>query len=278
MRHHEFLRLAFVRRRAAGSINARAVVRVRMPDWTTTYFAAPALDAWQRAQTREITLAEVAFLNQTLGLTDGSSRLLDVPCGEGRHAVELAKLGHWVTGVDIAPENRTRALARAAEAGATIEHVLGDMRALPTGAPFDGAYCWGNSFGYFPRAETQRFLAAVAGSLRAGARFILDTATVAESLLVELNRRSWTEVDDELTLLFECDYDARESRLDTTYISVLKDQVVDRRTAHHFVFTCGEIAGMLDAAGFETLGLLADLDGSEFELGSERLLVIAERR
>ena len=39
-----------------------------------------------------------------------------------------------------------------------------------------------------------------------------------------------------------------------------------------------EIVGMLDVAGFETLGLLADLDGSEYELGAERLLVIAERR
>ncbi len=44
------------------------------------------------------------------------------------------------------------------------------------------------------------------------------------------------------------------------------------------VFTSGEIVAMLDVAGFETLALLADLDGSEFELGAERLIVIAERR
>ncbi|HET6332301.1 MAG TPA: class I SAM-dependent methyltransferase [Polyangiales bacterium] len=252
-----------------------------IPNWTTTYFSAPALDAWQRAQTEEITLAEVAFLEQALLLAGAPKRLLDVPCGEARHAVELAKLGHRLTGIDIAPENQARALARATKAGVTIEHVVGDMRALPAepaGPAFDGAYCWGNSFGYFPRAETQRFAAAVAGCLRSGARFIIDTATAAESLLVELNQRSWIPVDDELTLLLECGYDARESRLDTTYISVRNDRVVDRRTAHHFVFTSGEIVGMLDAAGFETLGLLADLDGSEYELGSERLLVIAERR
>jgi hypothetical protein len=59
---------------------------------------------------------------------------------------------------------------------------------------------------------------------------------------------------------------------------LLNDRVVDRRTAHHYVFTSGEIVGMLDVAGFETLALLADLDGSEYELGAERLLVIAERR
>lgn len=251
-----------------------------MRDWTTTYFSTPALDAWQRAQTEEITVAEATFLNEVLLATDGAKRLLDVPCGEGRHAVELAKLGPQVTGIDISPENQTRALARASAAGVAVEHVLADMRtplSLSKGA-FDGAYCWGNSFGYFPRAEMQQFVASVAANLHTRGRFIIDTATAAESVLVELNRRSWIQVDDELTLLLECEYDTVESRLDTTYISVLNGRVVDRRTAHHFVFTSGEIVAMLDAAGFETLALLADLDGSEFELGAEQLIVIAERR
>jgi hypothetical protein len=119
---------------------------------------------------------------------------------------------------------------------------------------------------------------AVAQRLPTGARFVIDTATVSESILVELSRNSWTRVDDELTLLLECSYDVRESRLDTTYTSVLHDQVVDRRTAHHFVFSSGEIVDMLAAAGFETVELLEDLEGSEFTLGSERLIVVAERR
>jgi SAM-dependent methyltransferase len=249
-----------------------------MRDWTANYFSTPALDAWQRAQTEENTLAEATFLNEALLATDGAKRLLDVPCGEGRHAVELAKLGHQVTGIDISPENQTRARARAAAAGVAVEHVLGDMRTPPSKGTFDGAYCWGNSFGYFPRAEMQEFVASVATRLVAQGRFIIDTATAAESVLLELNRRSWIRVDDELTLLLECEYNALESRLDTTYVSVLNDRVVDRRTAHHFVFTSGEIVAMLAAAGFETLALLADLDGSEFELGAERLIVIAERR
>jgi SAM-dependent methyltransferase len=249
-----------------------------MQDWTAEFFSQAALDAWQRAQPHETTLAEVAFLEQALSLDTGPKRLLDVPCGDARHAVELAKLGHLVTAVDSALDNETRARKRASDTQVAIDFVLGDMRALPARSAFDGAYCWGNSFGYFPRAETQRFAASVAQSLAKGARFVIDTATAAESLLVELNRRSWVRVDDELVLLLECEYDARESRLDTTYTSLLRDHLVDRRTAHHYVFTSGEIVGMLDAAGFATLALLADLDHTAFELGSERLLLIAERR
>jgi SAM-dependent methyltransferase len=249
-----------------------------MPDWTLDFFSQPALDAWQRAQTPEITEEEVAFLAHALELDAAPRRLLDVPCGDARHAVELAKLGHQLTAIDSAVENKVRARKRADDAGVTIEFVLGDMRAAPAGAPFDGAYCWGNSFGYFPREQTQRFAHAVAESLAPGARFVIDTATSAETLFVELPKRSWVRVDESLLLMLECVYNARESRLDTTYTSVLHDQVVDTRVAHHYVFTSGDIVNMLATAGFDTLELYDDLDGTPFELGSERLLVIAERR
>lgn len=249
-----------------------------MQDWTKDFFSAVALDAWRRAHSTDITVAEVELLEQALELGDEPKRLLDVPCGDARHAIELAKLGHQITAIDRAPDNAARAQQHASAAGVTLDFVLGDMRELPERAPFEGAYCWGNSFGYFPRTETSLFTSSVAQRLATGARFVIDTATCAETLLVELERRSWVRVDDELVLLLECEYDARASRLDTTYTTVLRDQVVDRRTAHHFVFTSGEIVSMLESAGFHEIELFGDLDMSPFELGSERLLVVAKRK
>lgn len=246
-------------------------------DWFVDYFAAPALDAWQRAQTPELTHLEVAFLQRVLLPTDAPRRLLDVPCGDGRHAVAFAQRGHHVTGIDIAPDNAGRANARMAQAGTRFDFVLGDMHDLPAGEPFDGAYCWGNSFGYLPRAQSRAFVQAVAQRLAPGARFVIDTATSAESLLVELSQNSWIRVDEELTLLLTCDYDVRDSRLDTTYTSILRGRIVDTRTAHHFVFTSGEIVDMLEAAGLSLVDLVEDLDGGTFSLGSERLIAVAER-
>lgn len=248
-----------------------------MQDWTKDFFTQHAMDAWCRAQSPEITLDEVAFLEQALDLHVGSKRLLDLACGDGRHAIALATRGHQLTAIDRSSDNAAAVREQAAAAGVTLDVVHGDMRSLPALSQLDGAYCWGNSFGYFPYAEMSRFSAEIAHRLAPGARFVIDTATCAESLLVELERRSWVRVDEELVLLLECEYDTRVSRLDTTYTSVLRDQVVDRRTAHHYVFTSGEIVRMLAAAGLETLDLLGDLDGSPFEPGSERLLVVAQR-
>jgi SAM-dependent methyltransferase len=249
-----------------------------MKDWTQGFFEAPALDAWQRSRSERDTREEVAFVADALQLDATPRRLLDVPCGDGRHAVELAQRGHQVVGIDIAPDNARRAAARARAATATIEFVEGDMRTLSGRGVFDGVYCMGNSFGYFPRADTQRFIEGVASVLAAGGRFVLDTSTAAESILVELSRQSWIRVDDELTLLLECDYDPVESRLDTTYTSVLEGRVVDTRTSHHFIFTSGEIIDMLEAAGLRLVACASDLDGAPFELGCDRLLLTAERR
>jgi SAM-dependent methyltransferase len=247
-------------------------------DWTTDFFTPIALDAWQHSQSPEATLAEVEFLQRALKLGRQPRQLLDIPCGNGRHAVALAKLGHAVVGVDSALDNVQRAAQLSAAAGVTIDFQVADMRALPAGHNFDGAYCLGNSFGYFPRSETQAFLSALAEVLAPGARFVIDTAYAAESILLDLNRQSWVRVDDKLLLLLECEYDPRESRLDTTYTSLVDGCVTDRRVAHNYVFSCAEHVAMLEAAGFTTLDLLDDLSGSQFELGSERLLLVAERR
>ena len=48
------------------------------------------------------TRGEVDFIARELGLPAGA-RILDVGCGTGRHAVELARRGYRVTGVDLSP-------------------------------------------------------------------------------------------------------------------------------------------------------------------------------
>ena len=135
-------------------------------DWTVDFFTTAALDSWHRSRTFEETLAEVAFLQKALAPEAGSRRLLDVPCGAGRHAIELAKLGHKITGMDIAAENADRAREQCELAQVEFDFVVGDMRVLQAQALFDGAYCLDNSFGYFPRQKTQRFLADFAADSR----------------------------------------------------------------------------------------------------------------
>ena len=63
------------------------------------------------------------------------------------------------------------------------------MRQLPWRAEFDAALCAGNSFGYFDDEGNRAFLQAVAGALKPGGRFLLESGWVAESLFPNFTER-----------------------------------------------------------------------------------------
>ena len=108
-------------------------------NWHIDFFRGVALDMWRIAMSPEQTRAEADFLQKALRVS-APSHLLDVPCGNGRHSVELARRGHRVTGVDRSEEF----IAEARASGASLEATWleADMRQLPWRAEFDGAFCF----------------------------------------------------------------------------------------------------------------------------------------
>jgi 2-polyprenyl-3-methyl-5-hydroxy-6-metoxy-1,4-benzoquinol methylase len=99
------------------------------------------------------TSAEVDFILANLSLREGAS-ILDAGCGLGRHAIELAKRGYQVVGVDFVGSLIERANAAAAEAGvARAEFVKADCRMLDLGRQFDAALCLYDVVGSFPKDE-----------------------------------------------------------------------------------------------------------------------------
>jgi SAM-dependent methyltransferase len=83
------------------------------------------------------TVQEVDHIVAVLGLQPGM-RVLDVGCGPGRHAHELARRGVVVHGIDISSRFVELATAAAPD-GATFERM--DARALTFEAQFDAVIC-----------------------------------------------------------------------------------------------------------------------------------------
>jgi SAM-dependent methyltransferase len=86
------------------------------------------------------TLVEVDFLLEELSLPPGAS-ILDVGCGTGRHAIELARRGYAVTGLDLSLEMLARAAAGAEAAGVRVDWVRADATRFTMPKPFDAAIC-----------------------------------------------------------------------------------------------------------------------------------------
>lgn len=248
------------------------------PGWWSSFFEGPALELWRRAHSRDETRAQAGELERSLNLVAGE-RVLDVPCGNGRLALELAARGVRMSGLDGAAEFVDEARARAERQGLELELVRGDMRELPWQAEFEAVFCVGNSFGYFEDDGNRAFLGAVARALRPGGRFLLEYPLAAELVLARRAFRDW-RVLGERVLLSEASYDARRGRLDTTYTFAdlaRPGGALESRLASYQVYTAREVTGMLQAAGFGAVELVGSLGGEPFDDRAQELFFRARR-
>ena len=245
------------------------------PNWWENFFHGVALDFWRAAISDEQTRAETDFLEKQLQLPAGA-KVLDVPSGNGRLSIALAKRGFSLTAVDQATEFILEAQKISAQAGVAVDWKQHDMRDLPWTEEFAGAFCFGNSFGYLDDEGNAEFLRAVATTLRRGARFVLDNGAVAECLLPILQERRTLECGG-ITLDSETRYDHKQGRIFTNY-TFIRDGLSDTRPASQRVYTYREITDLLNQAGLEPVAAFSSLAEEPFKFGAQRLFLVAEKR
>src|SRR5436305_10957529 len=98
-------------------------------NWWQDFFHGVVVDMWLQAMPEAATRAEVDFIEKSL-LLPANGHVLDVPCGGGRHSIELAARGYSVTGVDISTDSLVYARKQTAAHGVTVDWHEQDMREL----------------------------------------------------------------------------------------------------------------------------------------------------
>jgi len=237
--------------------------------WYENFFYGIANELWDRCTSPELTRLEVDFLVETLQAKPGAA-LLDVPCGNGRHCRELASRGYQVTGLDISREY----IEAASKLEARVKWVCDDMRNLRAAGEFDGAFCFGNAFGYMEHAHTVEFLAAVSRALKPGGRFALQAAA-AEVVLPRFKEREWYEVGD-IIFAEVNEYSAARSCIETKF-TFIRDGRTEVRPGRQFIYTAAEVQRMIVGAGLQIIATYGGLDRKPFALGAEILYVIGEK-
>jgi 2-polyprenyl-3-methyl-5-hydroxy-6-metoxy-1,4-benzoquinol methylase len=242
-------------------------------NWYQTFFTDSVMRFWDAAVPQAMTEAEVAFVVRHAAVRP-PARILDVPCGSGRHALALAKAGFTVTGIDLAEAALERAAKAASAAGVTVRFMRSNMLELDVDEPGDALICMGNSIGYREPASTGQLLRKLASAVRVGGRLILDTSICAESLLPITPHRTLSFQGG--TYEQEIVYDSAQSIIKTR-AQLTIDGTRRELLYQHFVMTSGELTRALRSVGFGKHALYGSTDDAAFGPGSPRLLLVAVR-
>lgn len=218
--------------------------------------------------------AEVAFIEQALGLTEPSD-VLDLCCGPGRHSVRLAQRGHRVTGVDISAYNLEKAAEQAAEFGGEVTWREADMRETGlVSSSQDAVINIFTAFGYFDDEGNQRVLEEIARVLRPGGGFLIELIN-RDSLMRRFEPRSSGRRRDGRLGVEEREFDAVAGTITARWEVALDDG--ERISHSHTVrtYTLQELELRMALAGLAVEEAWGGLDGSALTMDSRRLLVLA---
>lgn len=243
--------------------------------WWRTYFD----DAFFRLHdglfAESASRAEVAAMRELLALPFGA-RVLDVPCGWGRHTELLAEAGCNAFGADLSWPLLRRAPVRPGPAGAP-RYAAADVRALPyRDASFDAVVNVFTSLGLFlDDAEDVRALREAWRVLRPGGRFLLESMHRDDVIAAYAERDRWELPDGT---------EVRVRRRFDPVTGISRERLRWRRgaeqgrKAHALRLRTGtEVATLLAAAGFEDVAWYGDWDGSAFRHDSAHLIAVARK-
>ncbi len=159
--------------RRGDSNRPRARRALRRP-WWEDLFGEDFTRAVPRLSEKQVS-REVDFIEESLGVAQGGV-VLDLGCGAGHHAVDLASRGYGVVGYDLSVYQLALAADVAQERSQKINFLHGDMREMAFEAMFDGVYCWNTSFGYFEEDKNLAVAERIFRALKPGGMFLLDVA------------------------------------------------------------------------------------------------------
>jgi 2-polyprenyl-3-methyl-5-hydroxy-6-metoxy-1,4-benzoquinol methylase len=220
--------------------------------------------------------AEIAFNKQL--------RILDIGCGTGRHAIELARRGYTVTGIDLSESLLKRAREKASEQNLTIDFQQQDARDLPFSDEFDLAIMLCE--GAFPLMETDEMnysiLANVSKALKSRGKLLFTTLnglfplfhSVKDFLASATGEGNATCFESTFDLMTFREYSTTQARDDAG--NELELQCNER------YYVPSEITWLLKSLHFSTIGIYGARLGAfsrNDKLTTEdfEMLVIAER-
>lgn len=244
--------------------------------WWRNYFDEAFFHLHEDLFPEEESRREVGAILELLGLPEGA-RVLDLPCGWGRHTLLLPEAGQAAFGADLSVDLLRRAVAGADEKGLPNRFAAADVRYLPfRDESFDAVLNVFTSLGLFlDDREDIRALAEARRVLRPGGQFLLESMHRDDVVCTYAERDRWNlpnGIEVRVRRRFDPVTGISEERLRWRR----GEEKGEKRHALK-LRTATEIDGLLRAAGFEEIRYHGDWTGEPLRHDSPRVIAIARK-
>jgi len=244
-------------------------------DWAQEYFERGYGQRWGLAAPGDRVRLETSGIWKILRLSQ-TSRVIDIGCGHGRHALALAERGAKVVGVDVADSLLRRARRLAHESRAHARWIRGDMRRLPLQNECADAVLIADSFGFFEAdieheavvREAHRILRN-AGSLMM--KVVNGVPILAAFRETDREQRDGVEVSISNTLTLD------PPRM-TQRLSVSGSRGQGTYERRQRLYGVEELQALLERSGFSVTGIFANTDGAPFDSKQSDTIWLVGRR
>jgi ubiquinone/menaquinone biosynthesis C-methylase UbiE len=248
---------------------------VRQTHWWESYFDSQYLREYEPLFTAEHDRRDVARLIDVLELPSGS-RILDVPCGQGRHAHLLAEAGFVVDGLDYSPD--LLAIAKKRGTGPTLRYTRGDMRKLPARwtSRFDAVVNLFTSFGFFMNpGDDAHVISEFARVLKPGGQLIWHGGS-RDGVMARFLSRDWWKSDDGTMIAHSRSFDPLSGVL--TIESSWSGKKGSGSREHRIrLYTATRIAELCAANGLIVLGAYDGWTRKPLRRKSSEMLLVASK-
>ena len=238
-----------------------------------TYFDGFYQEVWRAIIPAGLTEREVEFMLPYFALKPGD-KVLDIMCGYGRHAIELARKGIEVTAIDNLTSYIKEVNATAKKENLPITTIRADVATHNLDDEFNLALCMGNSLNFFNAGDSLQLLKNICDHLIPGGNILINTWSLAEIAIKHFTAHSSHSFAG-IEFVNKARYLFHPTRVETDSTIIFNDGRKEEKKAIDYIFSVNEFERLLDAAGFK-LKMIYSIPGKkQFSLGDPRAYIVA---
>lgn len=218
------------------------------------------------------TLSQANFIAKSVDIHPGEN-VLDLACGYGRHSIALAQMGCCVRGHDQSQDYIARATHEAQRSGVEVTFEVADMRRLESLDEFDVVLSLSTSLAFYDEATNKDILRRIHRALKPAGRFLYDQGNVfwMASLTANGKQENVKELPDGRIHHHSLFFDANTCVGSSRSVIVDGEEQIEAGWDLRY-YTLPEVSALAREIGFEIVRVYGDYDGSQYAVGTARMI------